>query len=49
MEQNLTENLIVSQVRYHAQKNPPVDTKLSQINPVHNLTPYFFNIDFNIR
>lgn len=35
-------------VVYCVHVNPPLDPFLSQINPVHNFTPCFFKICFNI-
>jgi hypothetical protein len=35
-------------VLYCVQKSPPPVSVLSNINPVHTLPPYFFNISFNI-
>jgi hypothetical protein len=34
-------------VHYHAQKSPPLDSTASQLNQVHTLTLYFFEIHFN--
>jgi len=35
-------------IHYHIQESLPLDPILSQKNPVHTLTPYFFKIHFNI-
>jgi hypothetical protein len=34
--------------RYRVHKSPPQDPVLSHLNPVHTLTPYCFEICFNI-
>jgi len=33
---------------YHVQKTPPLESFLSQINPVYFSTPYYLEIDSNV-
>jgi hypothetical protein len=35
-------------MNYCIHKDPLLDTILSQLSPVHTLTPYLFKINFNI-
>jgi hypothetical protein len=37
-----------SKIHYHVCKSPPLESTVSQLNPVHILTPYFFRAHFNI-